>query len=118
MRSTFNRAGAFLDRIGLWITSAVGSMWCAILFAIIAFTGLPDALHTGTFVPWLAQSFLQLVLLSVIMVGQRLQSAQTETLIRETHDWTQEQTADLIAILDALHVHLTGESHPAARKDQ
>jgi hypothetical protein len=91
-------------------------MWCAILFAAIAFLGLPDALRTGALVPWLAQSFLQLVLLSIIMVGQRLQSAGTEQLIRETHQHASEAIADLTEIADALHVHLTGESHPAAKE--
>lgn len=118
VKPIFARAGTSLDRVGLWITSAVGTMWCAIAFAALALAGLPDALRSGAFVPWLAQSFLQLVLLSIIMVGQRLQAAGTEQLIRETHEHSAEAIADLTLIADALHVHLTGESHPAAGDNQ
>jgi hypothetical protein len=57
------------------------------------------------------------VLLSIIMVGQRLQAVATEQMIRETHDAATALLTDVVAIVDALHVHLTGESHPAAEQD-
>jgi hypothetical protein len=120
-RASLARADAILDRIGLWITNAVGTMWCSILFAAIAFYGLPDAIRTGQLVPWFAQTFLQLVLLSIIMVGGRLQSVATEKLIRETHENSADDLRDtreilsaLLLIANALHVHLTGKPHPAA----
>ncbi|CAB4792039.1 unannotated protein [freshwater metagenome] len=34
----------------------------------------------------MAQTFLQLVLLSIIMVGQQVSSASVEQIIRETHE--------------------------------
>jgi len=37
-------------------------------------------------VAWVAQTFLQLVLLSIIMVGQEVQSTSVEKMIRETHE--------------------------------
>jgi hypothetical protein len=37
-------------------------------------------------VAWIAQTFLQLVLLSIIMVGQNLGSAGVEQKINETHE--------------------------------
>jgi hypothetical protein len=37
-------------------------------------------------VAWVAQTFLQLVLLSIIMVGQQVSSASVEEIIRETHE--------------------------------
>jgi hypothetical protein len=56
------------------ITKSVGSMWCAYFFAALALISLPEAVHEGTvaIVSWVSQTFLQLVLLSVIMVGQQV----------------------------------------------
>ena len=71
--------------LGEKITIKVGTMWCAGLFAILALAGLPKALSENNFVDWLIQDFLQLVLMSVILVGQDVQSKKTEKLIRETH---------------------------------
>ena len=70
------------------ITSGVATMWCAYAFAIIALISLPDAIKSGnliTLVGWVAQTFLQLVLLSIIMVGQNVASASVEQKITETH---------------------------------
>jgi hypothetical protein len=59
------------------ITSGVATMWCAYIFAAIALISLPKALQSGdtlVIVSWIAQTFLQLVLLSIIMVGQKVQA--------------------------------------------
>jgi predicted DNA repair protein MutK len=63
-------------RIALVLTSAVGTMWCAYAFALLALVALPQALGGGllSFVQWLSQTFIQLVMLSVIMVGQNILS--------------------------------------------
>jgi hypothetical protein len=81
-----------MKRFNLWladkITSSVATMWCAYLFAAIALISLPKALQSGdsiVIVSWVAQTFLQLVLLSIIMVGQKVQSASVEQKIDETH---------------------------------
>jgi uncharacterized membrane protein len=71
------------------ITDGVATMWCAYLFAILALISLPAALKTHdvvTIVAWIAQTFLQLVLLSIIMVGQNISSAGVEQKINETHE--------------------------------
>jgi hypothetical protein len=63
-------------------------MWCAYIFAGIALVSLPAALKSGNLiviVSWIAQTFLQLVLLSIIMVGQNVASASVEKKITETH---------------------------------
>jgi hypothetical protein len=63
-------------------------MWCAYIFAIIALISLPSAIKSGdaiVIVGWVAQTFLQLVLLSIIMVGQNVASAAVEQKINETH---------------------------------
>lgn len=71
----------FNNKLALKITAFIGSMTCAYLFALIALISLPAAILTGSviiIVAWLAQTFLQLVLLSIIMVGQNLQSEQSQ----------------------------------------
>ena len=70
------------------ITTGVATMWCAYLFAAIALISLPKAIKSGdsiVIVSWVAQTFLQLVLLSIIMVGQKTQSKSLEKTINETH---------------------------------
>jgi hypothetical protein len=64
----------FNGRIALVLTTGVGTMWCAYLFAILALLVVPQAIQGGllTFVQWVSQTFIQLVMLSVIMVGQNI----------------------------------------------
>jgi len=61
-------------RIALLLTTAVGTMWCAYAFAGLALVVLPEALGGGVLllVQWISQTFIQLVMLSVIMVGQNI----------------------------------------------
>lgn len=76
------------ERIAVRITSAVATMWCAYFFTIIAVISLPSAIKSGNvivIVSWVAQTFLQLVLLSIIMVGQSVSSKSVELKINETH---------------------------------
>jgi len=80
--ATFNR------RIAEKITSFVSTMWCAYLFVALALISLPAAINSEdviTIVDWAAQTFLQLVLLSIIMVGQKKSSESVEKMITETH---------------------------------
>jgi hypothetical protein len=78
------RANAWL---ALKITGVVGSMWCAYVFAAIALIGLPTALKPGGegIIAWIAQTFLQLVLLSVIIVGQNLSAAASDKRSENTY---------------------------------
>ena len=61
-------------RIALALTTAVGTMWCAYAFALLALVVLPQAISGGLllFVQWVSQTFIQLVMLSVIMVGKNV----------------------------------------------
>jgi len=60
-------------RIALVLTAAVGTMWCAYAFAVLALLVVPQAIRgLLTFVQWVSQTFIQLVMLSVIMVGQNI----------------------------------------------
>jgi hypothetical protein len=75
-------------RIAEKITLGVSTMWAAYLFAAIALISLPAAIRSGdtlTIVDWVAQTFLQLVLLSIIMVGQQRSSDDVTKQIAETH---------------------------------
>jgi hypothetical protein len=79
----------FNTKVALVITRAVGSMWCAYAFALFDLISLPAAIRGGAaaIVSWVAQTFLQLVLLSVIMVGQNVQAAAADKRSEATfHD--------------------------------
>ena len=103
LRSEVTRANGFNAKIAVFLTNIVGSMWCAYLFAVIAFIGLPAALRPGGegIIAWIAQTFLQLVLLSVIMVGQNVQSVVSDIRSQHTYD-------DTVQILDRLDIHTDG----------
>jgi hypothetical protein len=61
-------------RIALTLTTVVGTMWCAYAFGLLALTVVPQAIQGGllTTIQWVSQTFIQLVMLSVIMVGQNI----------------------------------------------
>ena len=79
--------GGVNARIALAITKAVGSMWCAYVFGLFDLISLPAAIRGGspTIVSWVAQTFLQLVLLSIIMVGQNVQAAASDKRAEATY---------------------------------
>lgn len=77
----------FNNRLAVIITNFVGTMWCAYAFALIALISLPDAFKSGTsaLIAWIAQTFLQLVLLSIIMVGQKVASEKSDRQLEQTY---------------------------------
>jgi uncharacterized membrane protein len=77
----------FNAKFGLRVTLVVGTMWCAYVFTVIALFALPSAIHQGTYfiVVWLSSSFLQLVLLPVIIVGQNIQAKAADKRSEETY---------------------------------
>jgi len=79
----------FNTKVAIVVTAVVGSMWCAYAFALFDLISLPTAIRTGpaAVVTWVAQTFLQLVLLSIIMVGQNVQAAAADQRAEATfHD--------------------------------
>ena len=79
----------FNTKLALLVTGGVGTMWCAYVFAAIALLSLPSAIKTGeiiVIVAWVAQTFLQLVLLSIIIVGQNVQSAAADKRSEATYE--------------------------------
>jgi len=75
--------------LAVLITKTVGSMWCAYLFALLAVISLPAAIRSHDpiiIVAWTAQTFLQLVLLPIIIVGQNVQAAASDARAESDHD--------------------------------
>jgi uncharacterized membrane protein len=114
---TDSAAQRFNTRVAITVTRVVGSMWCAYAFALLALVSLPNAIHggTATLVAWTAQTFIQLVLLSIIMVGQDVQAKASDARAEATY-------RDAEAILDSLRQiagHLGAQDeHAAALADQ
>jgi hypothetical protein len=86
------RLGRLNNRLAVTITRAVGTMWAAYLFGLIALVSLPQAAtammrgDTVTGITWLSQSFLQLVLLPIIIVGQNVISASQDARAEADHE--------------------------------
>jgi hypothetical protein len=93
----------FNAKVALVITRSVGTMACAYLFALLALISLPDAIKAGrpAIISWIAQTFLQLVLLSIIMVGQSVQAAASDARAAK-------EFADTETILDRLDTNTEG----------
>jgi hypothetical protein len=113
------RAEGFNAKVAVIITRGVGTMACAYVFCVIALVSLPAILiEAGALrqsdapsfltkpgliliVAWVAQTFIQLVLLSIIMVGQNVQSIASDARSEKTYE-------DAVAILDRLDVRTEG----------
>jgi preprotein translocase subunit SecG len=109
----------FNAKLAVILTRCVGSMACAYLFCLISLVSLPAILiqagvlhRTGVpnfltkpglilIVAWVAQTFLQLVLLSVIMVGQSVQSAASDAR-------AEKEFSDTEFIMDQVNEHTDG----------
>lgn len=98
---TVHERVGFNGRVAMIITNAVGTMWCAYAFAALALVSLPAAIRGGTapLIAWIAQTFLQLVLLSVIMVGQKVSAAASDKQALQTY----KDAEALLKIQDELH---------------
>jgi hypothetical protein len=103
IKAALGEVEGFNAKVALVITRSVGTMACAYLFALIALISLPDAIKAGrpAIISWIAQTFLQLVLLSIIMVGQAVQSAASDAR-------AQKEFTDTETILDRLDTHTAG----------
>ncbi len=76
----------FNGRLALIITGIVGTMWCAYAFAVLAFLVLPQAVKTPLLlVQWISQTFIQLVMLSILMVGQNIQGRAADQRATDTY---------------------------------
>lgn len=104
-------------RIALLLTKGVGTMWCAYVFAGLALVSLPAAVRSGDpviLVSWVSQTFLQLVLLSVIMVGQNILSAASDKRAEDT--WKDADATFHTA--GEIQDHLTMQDNHLAAQDE
>jgi hypothetical protein len=100
--------GRINARVGLRITVIVGTMWTAYLFTVLALVSAPSAFDSGQsliIVAWVAQTFLQLVLLPIIIVGQNVQAAAADARSKATF----EDTSALLAETRQLQEHLLAQ---------
>jgi hypothetical protein len=95
------REARFNNFLAVKITNLVGTMWCAYAFGCLALISLPAAIRAGTpaLIAWIAQTFLQLVLLSIIMVGQRVAAAKSDRQLEQTYN----DAEQLLKVSDAMH---------------
>jgi hypothetical protein len=82
-----------ITRFNTWlavkVTNGVGTMWCAYAFAALALVSLPAAILSRNpvlIVSWISQTFLQLVLLSIIIVGQNVLAAASDKRAEATYE--------------------------------
>jgi hypothetical protein len=115
---THNAYARFNKWLAIKVTTGVGSMTCAYIFSVVALISLPAILSAfkvfhSTFpswlvkaslialVSWIAQTYIQLVLLSVIIVGQNIQSAASDARAAKTFEDTE-------IVVDRLDEHTAG----------
>ena len=63
-------------------------MWCAYIFTLIALVSLPSAITSGqaiAIVAWIAQTFIQLVLLPIIIVGRTSRAKASDKRSEQTY---------------------------------
>ena len=76
----------FNDWLADKITDKVGTMYCAYLFSVVGITGMVGAFTNNVklvlIIGAFSGYFLQLVLLPIIMVGQKLQSNKHNDTIK------------------------------------
>ncbi|MGB9184932.1 MAG: hypothetical protein WCB67_12785 [Solirubrobacteraceae bacterium] len=103
IKKAIGEVEGFNAKVAVLITRGVGTMACAYLFGIIALISLPDAIKAGrpALISWIAQTFLQLVLLSIIMVGQTVQAAASDARANK-------EFADTEIVMDRLDEHTAG----------
>jgi len=105
----------FNGKIGLFLTTIVGTMWAAYLFTLLAIVSFPSAIRSGSsiiIVAWIAQTFLQLVLLPIIIVGQNILGKAADKRSEQTYK-------DVDAILHEclqIQLHQTAQDEAAAKQ--
>jgi hypothetical protein len=87
-----NPLGRLNNSVAVLVTRGVGTMWAAYVFVLISLISFPQALDAFLNgdriigIAWLSQSFLQLVLLPIIMVGQRVIAASQDARAETDHE--------------------------------
>ena len=122
LRPLERRENGFNDWLAVKITNVVGTMWCAYAFAGLALISLPQAIRggTATLISWIAQTFLQLVLLSIIMVGQNIAARKSDRQLEQTYKDAEAilKINDEIRTLLKQNTELTEEIHRLVREEK
>lgn len=108
------RLGRLNAALGLRITTIVGTMSCAYLFTVLALVSAPSAFASANalvIVAWIAQTFLQLVLLPIIIVGQNVQAESSDRRSKATFD----DATMILAEVRQLQAHLLAQDQELAR---
>ena len=100
-------AGGINTAIAIGLTKHVGSMWTAYTFVVLAIIGLLAILGllnpiVALLVAWASQTFIQLVLLPVIMVGQNVLGRKAELQAEEQFNTTIKTYHDIEQIIQHL----------------
>jgi len=112
-------------KVALALTRYVGTMSCFWVFCVLALLSLPAVLSAfsafkGVFpavliktsiialVAWVAQTFIQLVLLPALMVGQNLQNAAADARAAKTFEDVEDARNCIRQALSLLDVHTEG----------
>lgn len=93
--------------IAVFLTTRVGTMWAAYSFAVLAIVGLLAILNilppvVALLVAWGSQTFIQLVMLPIIMVGQNVLGRKSELQADEAFVTTQKTYHDLCEVMEHL----------------
>jgi len=97
----------FNDSLAGGVTKVVGTMWCAYVFALIALCSLKDNLHDmKSFIAWFSSQFLQLVLLSIIMVGTQYLNKASDLRAQQDHETLMAEFKQMKEIHRDLHKEL------------
>ncbi len=97
-------AAGFNSKLALLLTKGVGTMVCAYIFAALAIIGFPGLLgaQISQWVQWTSQTFIQLTMLSVIMVGQAVLGHKQELQSDEQYNTTISSYHDIEQIMHHL----------------
>ena len=102
------------EKIAVFITNLVATMWAAYLFTAIAFVALPQAIESHSMtvlINWFSGNWMQFVLLPIILLGQNLASRKTDQLMLKVYE-----DAELLKELIETNTKLTQDIHKLVNK--
>jgi ABC-type multidrug transport system fused ATPase/permease subunit len=101
------KAAGVNTRIAVGLTKTVGTMWTAYTFGALAVVGLMAIIGllspiVALLVVWISQTFLQLTLLPIIMVGQNVLGRKSELQADEQFNTTMSSYNDIEQVMQHL----------------
>ncbi len=109
-------AASLNQKIAIGLTQGVGTMLCAYVFAVLAVLGFPGLFgpEVAGLVSWASQTFIQLTMLSVIMVGQAVLGRKQEIQADEQFNTTVNTYHDIEQIME----HLIAQDNEILRQSR